>query len=342
MFVLMTLALTALLGALALGTDVAVIYFNWMQLRKAADSAALAGAAYLGPFSTQGGAEPSCNWGGSRTPAYDVACSYAEQNGVAASEIVSIGPATVLPPNVTVPPGAETLQISLRRSNIPIFFARLVMPPDTKLGAAVDAIAIGPAPIQTISRGMFPAGMMVMPSPSEPYPQSITLSASGSGANFVWLDLPSCNPVGSAPPANFHGKGAGLATAIASGSTCAYSVGQTISVVPPSIVATISGISDSMSQRISIENAPPPALTLLNSSDPQVTVVPLVHVNATTGPTGNVRQTATVNGFATLWLSSYADSSQTISGDFMQFTAEYGVGGAETAYGAYSIPYLID
>ena len=50
MFVVMTLALTALLGALALGTDVAVIYLNWMQLRKAADSAALAGAAYLGPF----------------------------------------------------------------------------------------------------------------------------------------------------------------------------------------------------------------------------------------------------------------------------------------------------
>jgi uncharacterized membrane protein len=64
MFVVMTLALTAFLGALALGTDVAVIYLNWMQLRKAADSAALAGAAFLGPFAAAPAVSSSCSWGG--------------------------------------------------------------------------------------------------------------------------------------------------------------------------------------------------------------------------------------------------------------------------------------
>ncbi len=34
---------------MALGTDVAVMYFNWVQLQKAADAAALAGTFYLAP-----------------------------------------------------------------------------------------------------------------------------------------------------------------------------------------------------------------------------------------------------------------------------------------------------
>ena len=45
--VVFSLALVALVGAMALGTDIAVLYFNWMELQKAADAAALAGANYL-------------------------------------------------------------------------------------------------------------------------------------------------------------------------------------------------------------------------------------------------------------------------------------------------------
>jgi len=46
-FVLTTLVIATLLGAMALSTDVGLLYFNWMQLQKAADGAALAGASSL-------------------------------------------------------------------------------------------------------------------------------------------------------------------------------------------------------------------------------------------------------------------------------------------------------
>lgn len=45
--VLVAVAIFAIVGALALCTDIAVFYFNWSQLRKEADAAALAGASYL-------------------------------------------------------------------------------------------------------------------------------------------------------------------------------------------------------------------------------------------------------------------------------------------------------
>jgi uncharacterized membrane protein len=43
-FVVTTLVIATLLGAMALSTDVGLLYFNWMQLQKAADAAVLAGA----------------------------------------------------------------------------------------------------------------------------------------------------------------------------------------------------------------------------------------------------------------------------------------------------------
>lgn len=45
--ILVAIGMVAILGALALCTDVAIFYFNWSQLRKEADAAALAGASYL-------------------------------------------------------------------------------------------------------------------------------------------------------------------------------------------------------------------------------------------------------------------------------------------------------
>jgi hypothetical protein len=345
MFVVMTLALTALLGALALGTDVAVIYLNWMELRKAADSAALAGAAYLGPFAVSPPASVSCSWGGGGNPAYDVACSYAESNGVASGEILSIGPAASLSSTETVPPGAQTLQVSLRRSAIPMFFASLVMPSGSKFAAAVDATAVGPAPILTMTQGMFPVGLIgVTPSQSLDYPQPVSLT-SGSSGNLAWLDLPACSPVGSLPPAHPHDRGADLANDIADGSTCSYSIGNTINAVSTSdFNNNAADIDNAMEQRIPDPNLPPPSLTQLTSSDPQVAVVPLVQMGSVISPSGKTHQTATILGFATIWLMNYSDagSSQTIASDFMQYTAEYGIGGALADYGAYSQPFLID
>lgn len=45
--IILTLALPALIGALAFGTDIAVLYANWSQLQKSTDTAVAAAAAYL-------------------------------------------------------------------------------------------------------------------------------------------------------------------------------------------------------------------------------------------------------------------------------------------------------
>jgi Flp pilus assembly protein TadG len=73
--VMMALIVAVLIGALALGTDVAVLYYNWHLLQNAADHAALAGASYLPDY-------PSL--------AMSNATGYAERNGISSSEITSI------------------------------------------------------------------------------------------------------------------------------------------------------------------------------------------------------------------------------------------------------------
>lgn len=340
----MTLALTALLGAMALCTDVAVIYFNWMQLRKAADSAALAGAAYLGPFADAPAQSPSCSWGGGGTPAYDIACSYAETNGIMPDEIVAIGPAASLPAGVTIPYGAATLQISLQRSTIPMFFARVLNPSGSTFAAAVNATAVGPAPLQTMTQGMFPAGLLSSYAPSS-YQQQVTLTVGGPGSNMVWLDLPVCSSVGSSPPAGSRGGGANLSANINSGSTCSYSVGDQITVATAGQLKAYSNdINAAVTNRIQQPDLPAPPLNQLNSGDPQLVFVPIVELRSTTGRRSRTSQTASIEGFAALWMmsSTPSDSSQVLTGEFIQFTAEYGVGGAENAYGAYSRPYLVD
>jgi uncharacterized membrane protein len=45
--VILTLAIPALIGAIAFGTDIAVLYVNWTQLQKGTDTAVMAGAVYL-------------------------------------------------------------------------------------------------------------------------------------------------------------------------------------------------------------------------------------------------------------------------------------------------------
>ena len=47
MAVVFALAAVTLCGVIALGADVGVLYYNWVQLQKAADAAALAGAQIL-------------------------------------------------------------------------------------------------------------------------------------------------------------------------------------------------------------------------------------------------------------------------------------------------------
>ena len=71
---MLAIALPVLIGAMALCTDVAALYFNWLWLQTAADSAAVAGASYLPSDSAQ---------------AISTAQIFAAHNGILAEEIIS-------------------------------------------------------------------------------------------------------------------------------------------------------------------------------------------------------------------------------------------------------------
>src|SRR5260370_27234352 len=100
--------IVALIGAISLGADVAVMYVNWQQGQKVADAAALAGANYLGggityedtstgtPYPTASGCSGES---GGTTPAAvatQVACTYAVNNGLPAGTVTISDTATTV------------------------------------------------------------------------------------------------------------------------------------------------------------------------------------------------------------------------------------------------------
>src|SRR5579863_9502344 len=97
--VVLTLVAVTLAGAMALGTDVAVLYFNWVELQKAADAAALAGASYL-PNDT--------------ATAKSTAITFAKNNGITAAEIST----------PTISNSNTQITVNIQR-NVPYYFATL-------------------------------------------------------------------------------------------------------------------------------------------------------------------------------------------------------------------------
>ncbi len=93
-------ALPVIVGSLALVLDVANLYFNQLQMQCASDSAVLAGGEYLPSYPSQ---------------AISTATSYAETNGLKASEIISV---TVTPDNKEV--------IIKDTRNIPCYFCAVL------------------------------------------------------------------------------------------------------------------------------------------------------------------------------------------------------------------------
>jgi hypothetical protein len=127
--VVLLLVLPVLIGAMALTTDIAALYFNWQSLQSAADVAAVAGASYLPSNTAQ---------------AVAIAKTYAVNNGILGSEIASI----------TVSSDDRALNIRLQRI-VNYSFARV-------LGLASGTVsAQATAQIQTIGKttGVTPIGI---------------------------------------------------------------------------------------------------------------------------------------------------------------------------------------
>jgi hypothetical protein len=338
--VVMTFAIATLLGAMALGTDVGVLYFNWMQLQKGADAAALAGAGEYGP---QTPPAPTCQWSAASSAAQNAACDYALKNSIKKSEIQSINaPALTLPPNSHVPPGGQTVQVLVKRSDIPIYFGRVLGL--SKPSASAVATAVGPTPIQTLTRGLWPVGIQ--------YPTALTYGApmilsENTGVmapgNWRWLDFPQCSTVGSRPPATYNGGGvSNLVQNISNGSTCEYSVGGNVNP-QTGAVANSSLITTAISNLIGV---PSGVVGSLAPSDPnqikigdrQLVMVPMVDWNTAIGATA-----VQIKGFAAVWITELTGNGTNITlyGQFVKVVDQYAQGGASTDWGAYGAPFLV-
>lgn len=149
--VMFSIALSALLGAMALSTDVAALYFNWQTLQSAADSAVVAGANYLPSNPAQ---------------AISTANSYAGSNRIAAPEILS----------TTVSSDNRSLNIQLQRK-VPYTFALLL----GLVSGTVSAQAT--AQIHTIGKtvGVTPIGIDYRTSYSAGQPVTLIQGQVGPG-----------------------------------------------------------------------------------------------------------------------------------------------------------------
>ncbi len=173
--VILTLAITILLGAAALGADVAVFYFNWVQLQKAADGAVIAGATFL----------PS-----NPDLAISTADQYARYNGIQKSEIVS----------TQVSSDDMRVQIKLART-VQYYFATLLGLTSGKVATAATAglkaskSASGLVPIglqsgtswttyQPVTLKLAPQQGFVGPGNWEPMAMGYTPSSDAGGANY--------------------------------------------------------------------------------------------------------------------------------------------------------------
>lgn len=151
MAVVMALASAALIGAIALSTDVGLLYYNWGLLQKAADSAVLAGANYLP---------------GDAAIAISTANSFAAQNGIANAEVDS----------TTVAADQMSIGIHLTRT-VPYYFAKMV---GLSAGVVTVQATAGLAGVGSVSR-MVPVGIDSRTSYTYGQPVSLITGQYGPG-----------------------------------------------------------------------------------------------------------------------------------------------------------------
>lgn len=279
--VIFTLVLVALLGATALGTDVAVMYANWSELQKAVDAGALAGANFLpnDPASAQ-----------------STANQYAQMNGLSSSEITAI----------QVSSDDQEITVSASR-NVPYFFGRVLGLSSQMISVtATAAIPYSPSTIGGAYNGTNSGGGGTTSSYTGSYGtsvgqyglvpigldsnttysngQSMTLHNTQVGAgNWGTVELGS--PGGSVLRSNF-----------ANGYSGPISVGDWINTEPGKKIGPVDqGLADRLSAAQQID--PNGTFSSHSSNDPRILFLPMVNWESPNG-----RRAVQVTGFAAVWL----------------------------------------
>lgn len=332
MAVVMTLALATLLGAMALGTDVAILYFNWVQLQKAADAGALAGATKLDAVSGD-----STN----AQLASQYADGYACLNGINASANDS---ATVCPSPVNNPSYVDQIlftnvdptntQVSLGvERQVPYYFARVMGLTTGKVAAQATA-KVEPAGTCRV----FPA-LLNCPSSS----CSVNDLSFGSPVNFgIKFDnvcQTSTSPTGCTQTADNPGNwgwlnvgqgqgGSQLKTAIEGGYSSSVTIGQTLNTVTGGKDGPVNQAwTDLLAEHNSVTNNLDPNSVCAGSNpnnipngDPLMVTVPVGNMGTCAG-----NCSVTVTGFAEIYLTGLSAvggaSNAVISGCFVKEVA---------------------
>jgi len=296
MAVVFTLVLATMMGVMALGTDIGVMYYQWAQLQKGADAASLAGASFLNGGQTFYNVNSNCT--SQSDDAKKAACTYAINNGLAydASSL------TINEPGVNLPAGARTpnLQVIVTKTNQPYYFARLIGLTTYNVGATATAAQ---APVSQ-TNGLFPMGVQcnspcttinLQPAAPVSFNQKFSPTGNASG-NWQWLT---------------DGAGApSVANAITNGMSGSYSVNGTVTTETGNI-ANSGLIKNAFSARFLANNCSSisdPCVSgstvTIPATDPCVVTVPAVDFVGANG-----KSQLTVEAFAQVYIEPGSTAS---------------------------------
>ena len=318
--------IAVLLGAVALGTDVALMYANWERVQKTADSAAVAGANFLSSGMTYGGTIKSGCTEDQGDNAEQAACTYALTNDP------SLSPSSV---TITEPAG-NTLKVVAKETD-PYFFAKAlnVIPGVSMTTYTVSAsgTAIPPGPVGTVKQppgptpylggaGLFPVGLQCTAPCSalstlggEPVHFGTKFVGGLATGNWQWLDVSG-------------GQGGGIpvmAAAIEYGASATFSVNPPNNLIYPDTGndGNSSQVKKALADRLA-KCAPLADAcngfdpTDIPFGDPCEIIVPAVDFTKKKGKSSQL----TIYGFALIYLDKATTTTTSINGCFVSEITE--------------------
>ena len=300
--------IASLLGATALCSDVAVMYANHIQLQKAVDSAAIAGATYLSGIAFSGTAASGCTTAnGYADDAEKAACTYAYNNGIDPS-------ITGITLNVTEPT-STTLKVTAQHTGLPYYFGKAIG--FSTYDVSVSSTGQASQAVGTVKNGMFPVGLQCTA------PCTLSNMDPGQSVNFGQKF------VGGLAPGNWQFLAIGatgdsvLGSNIDNGVTGSFSLGDPLQSEPGNKGNSSnvqSGLADRLSRCHSI--ADPCSASGGNPSDIPagdacLVVVPAVDYHGCTGSCTSL----TREGFALIYLEAATTTGTSINGCFVKAVA---------------------
>jgi Putative Flp pilus-assembly TadE/G-like len=323
--VLYSLIAVFLVGAVALGADVAVMYMDWQQMQKTADAAAIAGANYLAGYDFTGTPASGCS--GQPDAATKAACTYAVNNGLAVANLT------------LTEPTASTIKVVAHEDTQPYFFGKVLGLNSYAVSATAAAQAGGD--VGTVKLGLFPVGLQCTNpcslSSLDPG-QSVSFGAKFVGGlapgNWQWL-----NPTGGT-----GGGDSALSYAVQNGSPTLFSLtppnnainsepgnkgnSTLVQTALAARLASCASIADPCSGGGNPHDIPP--------GDPCLVVIPAVDFHGCTGNCG-----LTIEGFAMIYLEAATTTGTHIDGCFVKaITADSIASSSAPGLGAFQPPAL--